>query len=82
MGDAGDQVHHIRDATRAFAALFQLAIDLRRHNDLPRIIGKQILDNPNDFSVGNNIALTDEHGPIGAKPRGIKRGPNMNVNVR
>jgi hypothetical protein len=69
MGDPGNQVHHIGDAARAFAALFELAIDLRRHDDLPRVIAEQVFDNPNDFPVGNNVALTDEHMGTGAKNR-------------
>ena len=64
MGDPGDQVHHIWDAARAFAALFKLAIDLRRHHDLPGVIGKQVSDNPNDFSIGDSVALTNEHGEL------------------
>ncbi|OJX49704.1 MAG: hypothetical protein BGO81_19230 [Devosia sp. 66-22] len=40
MGDPGDQVYHIRHAARAFAALLELAIDLRRHDDLPWIVGE------------------------------------------
>ena len=70
MGDPGNQVHHIRHAARAFAALFELAIDLRRHDDLPRVIGEQVSDNTNDFSVRDDVALADEHDNSGAKPRG------------
>ena len=82
MGDPRNQVHHIRHAAGAFAALFELAIDLRGHDDLPRVIIEQVPDNADDFTVIYDVALADEHGTIGTNSRGIERGPNMNVNVR
>ena len=82
MGDPRNQVHHVRNTSRAFAALFELAINLRGHDDLPRVVREQVTDNPDDFPIGDDVAVTDEHGTSGANARGIKRGPNMNVNVR
>jgi len=61
FGDLGDDVHHIRDAAAAFAALFKLPIDLGGDNDGPRIGVQELEDDVPDFPVGDDIALANEH---------------------
>jgi hypothetical protein len=59
--DLDNQVHNIRDAAGALAALFQLAVHHGRHNDLPRISLEQRQDDLLDVPIGDHITLADEH---------------------
>jgi len=59
--DLDDQVHNIRHAAGALAALFQLAVHHRRHDDLPGIRLEQRQDDRFDIPVGDHIALADKH---------------------
>ena len=63
-----DQVHHIRNAAGALAALFQLAIDHGGDDDLPRIVLEQRQDNRLDIPVGDDVALADEHFSAEVRP--------------
>src|SRR5690554_5864378 len=66
FGDADDNVHHIRHATAAYGAAIELAINLGRHHQLPRIGLEQVEDDVLDFLAGDHVALTDEHGAAGS----------------
>ncbi|ODS82973.1 MAG: hypothetical protein BGO83_09190 [Devosia sp. 66-14] len=57
-----DNVHHIRNAAGAFAALLQLPVNHRRHDDLPGILTQKPNDDLLDLPVGDHIALADKHG--------------------
>jgi len=59
--DPDNQVHHIRHAAGALAALFQLAIHHGGHDDLPGIILEQRQDDLLDVPISDHIALADEH---------------------
>jgi len=59
--DPNNQVHNVRNAAGALAALFQLAVHHGGHDDLPRIGLKQRQDDPLDVPVGDDVALADEH---------------------
>jgi len=83
--DLDDQVHNIRYAAGALAALFRLAVHHGGHDDLPRIGLEQRQDDLLDLPIGDHIALADEHRRSGGKALevgGIKRATNLIVNVR
>ena len=83
FGHRQDNVHHIRNAAGAFAALVEFPVDHGRNDDLPRIGPKQLQDNLLDLPVGDHIALADKHGQAEALLDGrIKRRTNLIVNVR
>ena len=62
FGDGNDDVHHIREAAAADAALAELVIDLGRHDQLPGILVEEAGDDGLDVPVGDDIAMADEHG--------------------
>jgi len=69
FSDPDNQVHNIRNAAGALAALFQLAIHHGGHDDLPGIGLQQRQDDPLDVPIGNHVALADEHfGPLEEVP--------------
>jgi hypothetical protein len=57
-----DNVHHIRNAAGAFAALVEFPVDHGRDDDLPGILAQQAQDNLLDIPVGYDVALADKHG--------------------
>jgi len=60
--DAQDDVHHVRKAAAADAALAELVIDLRRHDQLPGIRVEEARDDALDVAIGDDVAVTDQHG--------------------
>ena len=62
FGDADDDVHHIRKAAAADAALAHFVVDLGRHDELPGVLIEQVEDDPFDVAVGDDVAVADEHG--------------------
>ena len=81
--DLDDNVHHIRHAAGAFRTSVELAIDLCRHHELPRICLEQVQDDVLDLLGGDHIALADEHsgGRKVFSTGGNKRPPYLNVNI-
>ena len=61
FGDPNDDVHHIRKAAAADAALAELMVDLGRHDELPGILVEKIGDDPLDIPIGDDVAVADEH---------------------
>jgi len=59
--DPDNQVHNIRNAAGALAALFQLAVHHGGHDDLPGVDLKQRQDDPLDVPIGDHVTLADEH---------------------
>src|SRR5262245_23215487 len=62
FGNPDDDVHHIRETATADAALAELVVDLRGHDQLPRIDVEKAADDGFDVAVGNHVAVADEHG--------------------
>ena len=54
-----DNVHHIRNAAGAFAALVELPVDHGGNDDLPRILLQQAHNDLLDLPVGDHVALAD-----------------------
>jgi len=61
LGDPNDRFHHIWEAAATATALVQGMIDLRRHDELPGILLKQLDDRLLDLPFGYQVAVTDEH---------------------
>jgi hypothetical protein len=62
FGDADDDVHHIRKAAAADAALTHLMVDLGRNDELPGILLEQVEDDALDLAIRDDVAVADEHG--------------------
>lgn len=59
--DIKDYVDHVRNATRAFAALVEFPVNHGRNDQLPGIRLEQAADDPLDLAIGDHIALADKH---------------------
>jgi hypothetical protein len=61
FGDPHDNVHHIREAAAAAAALLDGVVDLGGNDELPGIIAQQFEDRILDVALGDHIAVADQH---------------------
>ena len=61
FGDTDDDVHHIREAATADAALAQFVIDLAWNDDLPGVDIEEAGDHGLDVLVGNDVAVANQH---------------------
>ncbi|QWW67729.1 hypothetical protein KQ933_19365 [Rhizobium sp. WYJ-E13] len=61
FGCLDDDIDNVREATAAATAFGHGVIDLCRHDQLPAIFIKKIVDDVPDFLVGYVIATADEH---------------------
>jgi len=61
LGHPNDRFHHIWEAAATATALLQGVIDLRRHDELPRILFEQVDDRLLDLLLGNQVAVADKH---------------------
>ena len=66
FGNPNDRFHHIWEAAATATALVQGMIDLRRHDELPGILLKQLDDRLLDLLFGYQVAVTDEHQELWA----------------
>lgn len=83
FGHSENNVHHIRNAAGAFAALVEFPVNHCRNDDLPGILAQQAQNNLLDLPIGDHVALADKHGQAEALwYGGIKRQLNLIVNVR
>ena len=62
LGHSRDDVDNVWKTAAAAAAFAQLVVDFGRHHELPRIFLEEAQDNTLDFLVGDDVAVTDEHG--------------------
>jgi len=62
FGDADDDVHHIRKAAAADAALAELVVDFSRNDQLPGIGIEEAVDDGLNVAIGDDVAVADEHG--------------------
>lgn len=62
FGGADDDVDDVREAAAATAPFAHRMIDLRRNDQLPTVLVKELVDDVRDFPVGDVIAAADEHG--------------------
>jgi hypothetical protein len=58
---ADDRLYHIRKAAAAPTALLERMINLRRHDELPRVGVEQRYDRRLDFLLRNDVAVTNKH---------------------
>ena len=61
FGDPHDNVHHIREAAAAPAALLDRVVDLGGDDELPGIVAQHIEDRILDVALGDHIAVADQH---------------------
>jgi hypothetical protein len=67
FGDLDDNVHHIREAATAEAALAHLMVDLGRHDELPGVFVEELTDDLLHVPGRDHIALADKHPQALAK---------------
>ena len=92
FGDANNNVHHIREAAAAAAAMRERVVDLGGNDELPGVFAEKAGDGLLDLLFRDHVARADEHSawtvPSGRRSRlrvKVKSdiaGANLIVNVR
>ena len=60
FGDAGDNVHHIWEASAAAAHFPQLMVDLGWDDELPRVVVEEAADHRFHVARRDDVALANE----------------------
>ena len=60
-----DDVDNIRETPAAPAAFVERMLDFQRRNELPLILGQEVLDGGDDITSADDVALTDQHTRTG-----------------
>jgi hypothetical protein len=58
---SNDDINHIGETTATLPAFFQRAVDLDRNDQLPAIFIEKAFDCLDDFSFGDDVAMTGDH---------------------
>ena len=61
LGYPNDRFDHIWEAAATASSLLQRVIDLRGHDQRPRVLFEQLDDNLFDLLLGDQVAVADQH---------------------
>ena len=61
LGNPNDRFHHIWEAAATAATLVEHVVNLRRHDELPRIDVKQRDDGRLNFLFRYDVAMANKH---------------------